>query len=447
MQLESRMKKLKISCLIALILIPASTFASGSNVGFHALICSPLTMVFILANVALTIYFTYIKFDRFAVVHGPEILTTVGIFGCFLGIAMSLLYFDSTNLTTSVPMLLEGIKTAFWASVSGVAGALAIRIRHNRTKSPIPQSNDAAKAASIDDLVDSIVSLQKGLIGDEEGTLLSQIKLLRQDSNDQLQKLRESFSNFSKHMVENNQKAIIEALREVISDFNENLTDQFGDNFKQLNEGVKQLVVWQDQYKRELDIIKDYQMQASENMSIATDAFTRVVDRAESFTLVTNDLKDIISLMEKQSKTLFDQENALAQLLIEMKDVTPQFAIKLESMIDQISSGVTKVQSETREIVRNFGEQARSANSEMKELLGEVVNKTQKQLLDGLTDSSKIIRDGVITLDKELQKGLNDSLSSLGKQLASLSEKFVSDYLPLTERLREVVKIANSTRG
>ena len=54
-------------------------------------------------------------------------------------------------------------------------------------------------------------------------------------------------------MVENNQKAFIEALRKAMEDFNAKITEQFGDNFKALNVAVKDLVVWQDKYKETLN--------------------------------------------------------------------------------------------------------------------------------------------------------------------------------------------------
>jgi hypothetical protein len=177
---------------LLLFIVSSSVLAADSKMGAQALLSSPLTITFILINVILTIYYSFIRFNRFAVNHGPEILTTVGIFGCFLGIALALLNFNSGDLTNSVPALLEGIKTAFWASVSGVAGALFIRGRHNFTSLPIPQSPGVPKSASLDDLVVSIMALQKGLVGEEEGTLLSQMKLLRHDSNDHLTKLRDS---------------------------------------------------------------------------------------------------------------------------------------------------------------------------------------------------------------------------------------------------------------
>ncbi len=42
---------------------------------------------------------------------------------------------------------------------------------------------------------------------------------------------------------------VIYALEEVVKDFNKNLTEQFGDNFKQLNEAVNSMIIWQNNYK------------------------------------------------------------------------------------------------------------------------------------------------------------------------------------------------------
>lgn len=42
---------------------------------------------------------------------------------------------------------------------------------------------------------------------------------------------------------------ILSALEEVVKDFNKNLTTQFGENFKELNSAVKNMILWQDNYK------------------------------------------------------------------------------------------------------------------------------------------------------------------------------------------------------
>lgn len=238
-----------------LLLTTSVGFAAENSNHILSIFSSPelrISLGFILIS---TIYFFY-KSDRFSIVHGPEILTTLGILGCFIGIALALLEFNSNNITSSVPALLEGIKTAFWSSIAGIAGALIIRFKHRFSKGFSQQSGEATQQDPMSELVKEIVNLRKTLSGDGDGSLLSQVKMLRQDSNDQQRKLQDSFDNFAKHMIENNQKALIEALKEVIRDFNQNLTDQFGENFKQLNQAVEKLVIWQQQYKDELEVIK-----------------------------------------------------------------------------------------------------------------------------------------------------------------------------------------------
>lgn len=45
---------------------------------------------------------------------------------------------------------------------------------------------------------------------------------------------------------------MLDALELVVRDFNKNLTAQFGDNFKQLNEAVKNMITWQENYKTQI---------------------------------------------------------------------------------------------------------------------------------------------------------------------------------------------------
>jgi hypothetical protein len=69
---------------------------------------------FLVAIVIATVAF-HIRFTPKSVANGPAILTTTGIFATFLGIAIGLSEFDTTNVQASVPSLLAGLKTAFWA--------------------------------------------------------------------------------------------------------------------------------------------------------------------------------------------------------------------------------------------------------------------------------------------------------------------------------------------
>lgn len=431
----------KICIALPLLLIPMIAEAQTNILA--SIFSSKETAFFIILIFAMTIYLGHVRYTRFSIAHGPEILTTLGITGCFVGIALGLLDFDTTNVQSSIPTLLEGVKTAFWSSIAGVAGALYIRYLHHTKKTPLVEHTENVKSASLDDVVSTMVALRKGLVGDEQGTLLSQMKLQRQESNDKMEELIREFKHFAAHMVENNQKAIIEALQEVIKDFNEKLMEQFGDNFKQLNVAVEKLVVWQQQYKDELDMLKTVQQQTANDLTNVSNSFKDIVQRAEKFAEISEALHKQLELMEAQKTTLFEQEKALSEVLSTMKEVTPEFAKKVDAMLKEITEGLTSVQGEMATSVKNLGAQFQSSNAEMKTLLSDTIKKSQEDVGNSLKEQVATIKEGVITLDKVMQKELNDAIESMGRQLASLSAKFVEDYTPLTDRLREVVQLSS----
>ena len=75
--------------------------------------------------------------------------------------------------------------------------------------------------------------------------------------------------------AENNTKALVEAIREVIGDFNTKLNEQFGENFKELNNAVGDLVSWQDNYKDTVE-------KSHEQFQLATEAITTSKEMLES---------------------------------------------------------------------------------------------------------------------------------------------------------------------
>ncbi len=90
---------------------------------------SPLTE-FAIVLIALAALGFHLRWSRRSAVLGPTLLTTLGIFFCFVGIAWGLLDFDTNDVKSSVPHLLQGIRTSFWASVAGIGFALTIKLRH-----------------------------------------------------------------------------------------------------------------------------------------------------------------------------------------------------------------------------------------------------------------------------------------------------------------------------
>ena len=392
-----------------------------------------LEVFFIVAILLVALYF-HIKFDRFSVVHGPEVLTTMGIFGCFTGITIGLFGFDPNNIQDSVPSLLGGIRTAFGASLAGVFAALTIRFAQRFRKQKDEIESAPVRNATLDDVVSSLNFLNKGLLAGTES--FANKSIIKSDE------LISEFKNFSSHMIENNQKVFIEALREVIKDFNEKITEQFGENFKALNAAVEKLVLWQQQYKDELDQLKETQSQVAKDLSNSADNLVKIVSSSTSFVDSANALKEQVDLLSNNREVLIAQQNSLESVLNNMSQITPTFEVKTTEMLKQIEDGMKIVPDSIVKILQDNSSLIKDEQKKIFESIDKSLNELQNNLSDGLRKNVDIVKESVLTLDKSLQKELNDSLESLGRQLASLSNRFVEDYGPLTDRLREVVQMS-----
>jgi ElaB/YqjD/DUF883 family membrane-anchored ribosome-binding protein len=392
-----------------------------------------LEIFFIVAILLVALYF-HIKFDRFSVVHGPEVLTTMGIFGCFTGITIGLFGFDPNNIQDSVPSLLGGIRTAFGASLAGIFAALTIRFAQRFRKQKDEIESAPVRNATLDDVVSSLNFLNKGLLAGTES--FANKSIIKSDE------LISEFKNFSSHMIENNQKVFIEALREVIKDFNEKITEQFGENFKALNAAVEKLVLWQQQYKDELDQLKETQSQVAKDLSNSADNLVKIVSSSTSFVDSANALKEQVDLLSNNREVLIAQQNSLESVLNNMSQITPTFEVKTTEMLKQIEDGMKIVPDSIVRILQDNSSLIKDEQKKIFESIDKSLSELQNNLSDGLRKNVDIVKESVLTLDKSLQKELNDSLESLGRQLASLSNRFVEDYGPLTDRLREVVQMS-----
>lgn len=73
-------------------------------------------------------------------------------FFTFLGIAEGLYEFNPQKIDASIPTLLDGLKTAFIASVVGVGAALSLKLRYTIFGVKRSGSATAAGSATVDDL-------------------------------------------------------------------------------------------------------------------------------------------------------------------------------------------------------------------------------------------------------------------------------------------------------
>jgi len=133
-----------------------------------------------------------VRYSARAVTQGPALLTMLGIAGTFLGIAIGLYYFNPTNIQASIPGLLDGIRTSVWASFTGIFFAILLKVRYALAREENPVTGDKS---DVEVLVDELQAIRKSIARDDDLSVISEIKLLRNDINyrlDALQRDREA---------------------------------------------------------------------------------------------------------------------------------------------------------------------------------------------------------------------------------------------------------------
>jgi DNA anti-recombination protein RmuC len=378
----------------------------------------------IIAIIALCTLIFHIRYTTITAYKAPAFLTTLGILGTFIGIGFGLLHFDASNIQASVPYLIGGIKTAIWASAAGIFCALTIKFRDiffgNRKKI----TAQGASGATVDDLASILTAVQQALVGNDDSTLLSQMKLARQDSNDRLDRLSRSMDEFCTKVAESNSKALIEALKEVIRDFNAKINEQFGDNFKQLNQAVGKLLEWQEHYRVQMGDMIEQQSITSQNMAVSSERYHTLVKQSEIFNGVAESLYMLLNALETQRNQFEGSLSSLAKLIESAASGLPQIEMQITQIATQLQSSVTATNEEFKKMLLNVVHQS---NDEFNTHIRSIIEKTKEQ---------------VTVLDTALGEELTKSLETFGKQLASLSRQFALDYTPITENLQKVIRMA-----
>lgn len=478
-----------------------------------------------------------------------SIVTVIGVLGTFIGIAIGLYQFDTGNIEASVPALLEGLKIAFVSSIIGIFGSICLKLLSLRKRKRQAASEGTYTGATIDDLAnilqeihkvhqaegnetrETLRTIEKALTGDGDSTVLTQLQKLRTTFSDKQDDLLHAFKEFATQMADNNTKALIEALESVMRDFNTKINEQFGDNFKQLNEAVGRINDWQEQYRQQMDelatefgiaaesieksrqslesiaersdvivssaekldpILQAIQQQI-QLMNDRLEAFSTLADNAsnafpiieERLNQLTYDFTQVVaenidnsqasiesqretladlsqqletmvmaisSLLKQQTETVFRETTARVEQVIDstfqgLKGTLEDQSQQLKSIVTETTNDLSTVAKETIDNSQASMERQREALTNQAQQLETMVTDTNRRLN---TETERIFREStagmtqqIQLLDTALQEELTKSIESLGSQLASLSRRFVDDYSPLTERLRDVVQIAN----
>lgn len=397
--------------------------------------------------------------------YAPTLLTTMGILGTFAGIIVGLLEFDVNGIEKSIPGLLAGLQTAFITSLVGMllsilykvavaCGWLTPKVSPTEDEDQISNTDfyalmakQADGVASMKEAVtrqtEALELMTRSIGGDNESSLMGQFKLLRSDLNDNHKELarmvgpvvmsvddlvrsvksqQEEFrafqdrlwiklQDFADMLSKSATETVINALKEVISDFNNNLTEQFGENFKELNSSVEKLVQWQDNYKEQITDMTQQYAQGVHSITATEQSVNQISEKTSMIPQTMDALKAIVEVNQHQISELSHHLNAFGEVRNRAVEAVPQ----IRQQIDETIAGAQAVNKE-------IGEGMKQAAQKVEHVLKDSADQSARQI----NESSDKLKTAISTSADEFIAGsqsVNSSLQSTSELLKQRSDE------------------------
>lgn len=336
-----------------------------------------VTWLFLALMIGLVVYFR----GRQTSVSLPNTVTAIGVLGTFIGIFWGLYNFDVSDIQGSIPQLLEGLKFAFITSIAGMTLALVLRLLPAvgggaKSKAGVKLDNanfdtlarllDRGQAAADEQHRETLAGLDRlaeALAGEGEVSLAGRIEALQQATTAKQEELRRSFDEFALKVAEDNSSALVTALSQVIRDFNTRLNEQFGDNFKQLNEAVTRVVQWQDRYTgqveemieqfdRTLEGVKSCE-RSIRSMAELSESFGAMAELSGSFKETSARLDTVLASLHGQTRELSEWLGSFAELSQNAQSAFPVIERNIEQLTGSFAASVEAATVQSREMIEN----------------------------------------------------------------------------------------------
>jgi methyl-accepting chemotaxis protein len=194
-------------------------------------------------------------------------IISIGVLGTFVGILIALNNFDVSDIEKSLPQILEGMKIAFVTSVAGMGLSILLSIIYK-------------------------------LNSKKELNYLEQMLRNQQQIIEQHNKEIEILQNFTS----NNTDEFVKGLSKLIENFNSDMVEQFGENFAKLDKSVEKMVVWQENYKKQLELLEEEIKKLTSSYNQLTENSANIVKQMQESVDV---IKESLSLNIRRANERF----------------------------------------------------------------------------------------------------------------------------------------------
>lgn len=410
----------------------------------------------------------------------PTLLTSIGILGTFFGIVLALLAFDDSDIKSHINDIISGMKTAFITSVTGLLLSIILKIwasiHQDKSENLDLDQVDASNILKFIEhhLTEQTNTQKKTAVIHEEllQALTTHHEYVKQNNQQFAANLWDELEKTAQILTKSATEEVILALNQLIKDFNHQLTEQFGENFKQLNHTVFGLIKWQENYKQQLEQMQ-VQYQNHTNAVAATqqaidnihDNLSHIAHHAQSIPDSMERLAVAIELSHTQIDTLYDHLAAFADMKDKAVAALPSLSEQIDVMLQGMDDASQKLTEQFHQIHQSIKAQPsimQSTTQELKNTLERLVgqleidikNITEKhagsikeqmnqlsniaaQTLEDISDS---IEGQINNFNTAEAKKIESDLQQMGSALISMTSQFTKDYKELVNHMNNIIR-------
>lgn len=395
----------------------------------------------------------------------PSLISTLGVLGTFYGITTGLLSFNSNDLDTSIPELLDGLKTAFLTSIAGMLGSLFLsRITNSyfdKTDSGISDTSQAAAqiCKAVQEMSQNSMTILNALKEQTENQVKNQTVFYHRIS-DTLATIQTSFANTeitlnsmntlaqNQEVAFNDLKGKTESIALSLGTIEENSTIQ-AQSLSNIQLQTKELSNTDHNISEMLDVLSGISS-AQEDISEEVKAFggklhsevVEIEDKMDATNkLLTAKFAEFSELLKKSNT------EALVEV---MQTVTKEFQKQMNSLInkliqenfDQLNKSVEKLndwQQENKTMISSLTKQYKEMTASFENTsttLTQVGNDTKSLVSDG--GKLKQLIESLNQVIVEDQKFID--VSNKLQETATLSKDNLEKFDESTKVLNEWVR-------
>ncbi len=399
-------------------------------------------------------------YNNHIALNAVSILPTIGILGTFVGVLVAVSNFNNDYVWNSLGIIIQGLKIAFVTSVYGLASSLFLRFFRAKD---IVNSVDIGPEHIFNAIKEEKSELEKNravLLYIQENAETHNnnlIKAIRGNNDGDLlsimYKIHSDFQTFSEKLAQSNTDIFIKALKEAIQDFNKNLTDQFGENFKELNSSVGKLLEWQENNKNDMDNLREtldksiHSIQKTDQSLISIEKSTSSIPQnMESLTKIIQALENQLTNMGDYIESFSDlsekAESAIPIINNTLNDFTTNLKNSIDEILKEIRSNLATQQTGHKALLVSFSTLEKDTRnlcvnitSELNKLIEEF-NNNSLEIIRNLSEASTsasssslaIIAKHDNTIDK-FKVGIEKAVEEISKDIPEIVKKSTEGFL------------------